>query len=81
MILGNKNILDCSCICFCTVLSHVHLQVLGLFAGIVALLAGKRFLTSVWKHVKVQTIGLTARVAALLTQKGIFSSVFELVPL
>ena len=35
------------CICFCTVLSHVLLQVLELFAGEVALLASKRFLASV----------------------------------
>ena len=34
-------------ICFCTVLSHVLLQVMRLFAGVVALLASKRFLAGV----------------------------------
>ena len=34
-------------ICVGTVLSHVHLQLIRLFAGVVALLAGKRFLTGV----------------------------------
>ena len=35
------------CVCFCTVLSHVILQLTRLFAGIVALLTGKRFLSGV----------------------------------
>ena len=62
------------CICLCTVLSHVLLQVIELFAEVVALLAGKRFLASVWKHVIFQTIVMTAREAALLTCKRLFSS-------
>ena len=35
------------CVCFCSVLSHVHLLLIRQFAGVVALLAGKRFLTGV----------------------------------
>ena len=63
---------------FGTVLSHVVLQLLRLFAVLVAMLAGKRFLTGVWNQVKLQNIGVFARVAALVTWKGLFSSVCEL---
>ena len=66
---------------FGTVLSHVVLQLLWLFAGVVALLAGKRFLAGVWKHVILQTTGATGREAALLTYKWLFCSVGELVAL
>ena len=48
-------------------LSHVLLQLIRLFAGIVALLTGKRFLAGLWKLVILQTIGVTAREVALLT--------------
>ena len=37
--------------CFCSVLSHVILQITRPFAGVVALLACKGFLASVWEHV------------------------------
>ena len=35
-----------SCVCCGTVLYHVHLQLIRLFAGVVALITGKRFLAS-----------------------------------
>lgn len=54
---------------FGTALSRVVLQLHWLFAGVVALLAGKRFLAGVWKHVILQTTGATGREAALLTYK------------
>ena len=41
-------ILSFSCICFCSVLSHVLLQLIRLFAREVALLTSKRLLTRVW---------------------------------
>ena len=66
---------------FGTVLSHVVLQLLWLFARVVALLAGKRFLAGVWKHVILQTTGATGREAALITYKWLFCSVGELVAL
>ena len=37
----------CLCICFCTVSFHVLIQLIRQFAGVVAFLAGKRFLASV----------------------------------
>ena len=59
-------------------LSHtVLLQVIETFAGVVALLTGKGFLTSVRKHVILHIIGLNARVAALLACKELYSSVCE----
>ena len=39
--------------CFGIVLSHVHLQLSRVFAGVVALLAGKRSLAGVRKHVEL----------------------------
>ena len=59
-----------SCHSFCGVLSHVFLQLLRLFAGVITLLAGKRF-------VGLQILGASVRVAALLACKGLFSSVCE----
>ena len=44
LLLKIENIFALSCICFLIVLSHVLLQLIRLFAGIVALLTGKRFL-------------------------------------
>ena len=63
------------------VLFHMHLQITRPFAGVVALLAGKRFLAGVWKHVILHTTVVTARIVALFTSKGLFSSVSELVSL
>ena len=59
-------------VCFCKVLSRVLFQLTGQFAWVVALLAGKRFLTSVWKHVILKAIRATERIVTLLTCK-IFS--------
>jgi hypothetical protein len=63
------------------VLFHMHLQITRPFSGVVALLAGKRFLAGVWKHVILHTTVVTARIVALFTSKGFFSSVSELVSL
>ena len=68
-------------ISFYAVLFHMHLQITRPFAGVVALLAGKRFLAGVWKHVILHTTVVTARIVALFTSKGLFSSVSELVSL
>ena len=68
-------------ISFYVVLFHMHLQITRPFAGVVALLAGKRFLAGVWKHVILHTTVVTARIVALFTSKGLFSSVSELVSL
>ena len=66
---------------FYAVLFHMHLQITRPFSGVVALLAGKRFLAGVWKHVILHTTVVTARIVALFTSKGLFSSVSELVSL
>ena len=68
-------------ISFYAVLFHMHLQITRTFAGVVALLAGKRFLVGVWKHVILHTTVVTARIVALFTSKGLFSSLSELVSL
>ena len=70
-----------SSISFGTVLFHVLFQAIIHFAGIVALLTGKGFLSGVRKHVILQTTGASGREATLLTFKGLFSSVFQLVGL
>ena len=57
---------DFLCICFGAVLSQVYLQLIWLFAGVVALLAGKPCLAGVWKHVILQTIVVSAQEVALL---------------
>ena len=62
-------------------LFHMHLQITRPFAGVVALLAGKRFLAGVWKHVILHTTVVATRIVALFTSKGLFSSVSELVSL
>ena len=76
----------CPCICFalsriclCSVLSNVPFQLIRHFAGVVALLTGKRLLPCVRKHVILHIVRLSGRVAALFTCKGLFSSVCELV--
>ncbi len=68
-------------ISFYSVLSHIHLQITRPFAGVVALLAGTRFLAFVCMHVILHTTVVTARIVALFTSKGLFSSVSELVSL
>ena len=57
----------------------VILKIARQFAGVIALLAGKRFLTSVWKHVILKAIRATERIVTLLTCKRLFSNVCELV--
>ena len=54
------------------VLTYVILQIARQFAGVIALLAGKRFLTGVWKHVIPQIIELNGRIVALFTHKKAF---------
>ena len=66
-------------VCFCKVLSRVLFQLTGQFAWVAALLAGKRFLTTVWKHVILKAIRATERIVTLLTCKRLFSNVCELV--
>ena len=41
------HIKSCFLSCFGAVLSHVHLQLIRLFAGVVALIASQRFLAGV----------------------------------
>ena len=59
-------------------LSHVPLQQIRLFACVVALVAGNRYLAGVFKHVVLQTTGVTERVVALFTSKRLFSGVCDL---
>ena len=58
-------------------LYHVHLQLIRPLASVVALLAGKRLLTSVRTHVTLCATGVTAREAALVACKGLFTSMCE----
>ena len=69
--------LKVTCVCSGTMLYHMPLQMIWMFAG--AVFSGKRFLASVWKHVTLQTIWVTASVVALLTGKEFVSSVRGLV--
>ena len=67
---------------FWSVLSqHMTLQMARLFEGVVALLAGKRFLAGVCKHVALHRTGETARVVALVACKGLLPSMCEHVAL
>ena len=60
-----------------TVLLCVHFQTARCCAGVVALFASERFLTSVREHVNLKMICSCALVAALLTAVGLFSAVGE----
>ena len=63
------------------VLFHVSLQSAGLCAGVVALFAGKRFLTAMGENVPPQVAGLCAFVVAPFARKRFITSVGEQVPL
>ena len=54
---------------------HVPLQDLGLVAGVVTLLASKRFFTSVDPRVDLKTESSIARIVASLTLEWFLSSV------
>ena len=54
---------------------HVPLQVLGFVAGVVALLASKRFFASVDHYVDLETEGSIARIVTFLALKRFLSCV------
>ena len=58
-------------------LFHVSLQSAGLCAGVVALFASKRFLTSVGELVGLQRIGSSTLVIALIAAEGLLTTVGE----
>ena len=66
---------------FSTVLFHVSLYVAGNCAGVIALFASEKFLTSVGVHVLLQVTGLCTFVAALIATVMLFSTVGEHVSL